>query len=321
MKFIGAIKPQIGGYKFLNPVFESSLSGEYFIAEKEGDVIVSFELISYKFDLICSQKNIETDVGGQFIYCYLLKDSSIIYGTREQIQNVLIKFLHLKDINVFAKLVLARFLGIYAMSLSLINDANTEFKKYGIKKNINDSVVFNESQKFTSQNYEGILKKIHKKIESFDEMQFETKSDDFFFFNEDKVYFDNIEFTFAEFITNTKGSRFRDEIEKSIIECSFNDRINLKKLSSQDNVFQYFLLSDKIVLNQKNIEKHLSSIVEQKSDDNCISIVDAGIIVDKEIYSKKKRKKNYTKEQFKLLDASVSEIIKGDLLNNIDNGK
>ena len=314
MRYIGGIKPSIISYRFLNSVFIDSETNQMYLANIGGNIIDSFSLINSEIEIIKFNEVINVNIGDAYIYSYLTTDNKIIAGTKESIKKELSLFLNSKKLNIHTKLILASFLNLYSKALELIEEVNNVFKEKGIKSAIDVKSMVAKKNKIDLINYSDLLTRVNSKIDYYHELQYEIKNEDIFFFMEDKAYFENMEFPIEEFINYMKTTKFKSCIDDSIIYCSLKDQLDIEKISQINSVFYYFLISDNI-LNQRNIEKHLTKTVQSKEDK---SIVEVSLYFDNEFHNSKQGRRKHSLKKIELLNNCIEAIISSNPLNHKD---
>ena len=279
INFIGAIKPKIGTCKFLTPVFEDSENIRY-TSLHYNELIIDFSPIKYEFILLESHEKIEVKVGSENIFCYYTKNLELVYGIRQKIQLELFEVYATQNINEHAKLVLSSFLGMYSTSLKLITSINHCFEKNSVKDFIDDSLIFKNKKLLHNKESNKIPFTIKRKIKYLKKNNLSFKIEDIFFFNKDKVYFENTELEAGKFILMLSNSDLKNNLNQVLNICSIYNKLDIKKVIKSDiKTYEYFLFTKELILDQYNVEQFLSGNITN-AEQNKRSIIESGFEMD-----------------------------------------
>lgn len=315
-KYIGILQQEYISFGFNNSIFVSEEEEKYYTAQVNNfNEITNFILFDVRLSEIfkCSNELKVVTLSDQYIFSFIGPNKELFFGTKKEISPRLFYLLNNSKINNQCKLLVSNFLNLYENTLDLLENVNNEFKLLGFNEPVSKNTIFKNKNKINEVKEHKLLSSFESKIETYEKYDVKLKDGDIIFFDSDKAYFEDECFEANQIILELKDSEFKTKLDKSIISSSDHDTIDIDKVKDNKETFEYFLYSSEILFKQKNIEKHLSSLVKLNGN-YTKSIIDSGFEMDK-FYE---QKEYLDKDSFNF---SVSEMTNDEKLIELESSK
>lgn len=286
LKYVGAILPAMSSSRFVTSVFYNVFTNRYFVQQQAGEKIGRFKRIKVPKNLLRVKSGIWAKENDRYVYSFCIgKTKDVLCGDRRTIEKQLIRIVNSEKLNVHSKLMVSSFLNLDGKTVQLVEESNQDLEQKGIHEKIDLRKFFEKASRFTQQG-SNLIDLIHTRYETFKELNDTIHFRDIACINEDKAYFDNKFIEAKEIIKkNLLTNRVLNEMISDIITfCSSKQMIDLRKLFTSDETYEFMLESEYVTLDQKDIERFLSTAVQQNKLGENQSILNVGIELDKELY-------------------------------------
>ena len=280
-KYIGAPKPSIPSNKFVPSVFQKNGDPNCYLQIDEVGTIAGFKMIQAPGKIHRIEENLEVKTGDDVIYSFITSSGELLYGNRKVIEPRLLELLMSELLNSHAKLIIAKFLNLFGKVIDYVQQSNRDLKRKGIDHLIDEDVIFQNtvSSNEVPQNLSTL---IVQRYDHLNKINSTIGLDDVIFIYHDNAYFQNHKFEIDKFFTK---STLHNPAEKNVITqvinlCGKRNKIDIEKLiNSNDDTYEFLLLSAAVSLEQKKIEGLLSDKVNETEN----SVIDIGLRVDKKL--------------------------------------
>lgn len=318
-EYVGAIAPGGQSSRFVISLFtrRNGPKNTYYVQEIQNDRIIRLNAIKINYGkLIHPQKKITVTRKGNVIYSFIDHSGAnpiLISGDREQIEIQLIPLLGNIGLNSYSKLQISNFLRLYSKSFKLKKELSDIHKNYKINYSLESESPYNIIQT-NFENAGTFLKILKQKLQTFRFNNDRIFIYDLAFADNESVYFQNMKIAHEMLFTNELVSTtdYKSMLSE-LLNASISDKnMNVKDVAKKKGLYDFILLSDKIIMNQEEIEAAISTEVNPEHPTS-ESVIKIGIEVDKSIYEDQNACINQhdhtTLISEEIIDQEVSEII------------
>lgn len=318
-EYVGAIAPGGQSSRFVASIFtrQNSPKNAYYIQEISNDRIIRFNATEINYErLLRTTKKISVTRKDKITYSFIDHSGTepeLISGDREQIETQLIKLLENIGLNSYSKLQITNFLKLYRKSFKLKKELNNIHKNYKINYSL-DLESPNNNIKISLENVGSFLNNLKNKLHIYRSNNDKIHIYDLAFADNESIYFQNMKIAHEMLFKNelVSATDYKSMLSELLNVSIADKNLNIKDVVKKKGLYDFILLSEKIVINQGEIEAAISTEVnpEQPSDESVIKI---GIEVDKSIYEDPKawdnQNSNTTLISEEIIDQEVSEIL------------
>jgi len=288
LTYVGAMELAEPSDKFVTSIFEDE-NGEYWAQDDIDETIADFKKIRLSRKLKRPNLEIKVSKGDPYIYSFLTNSDDLLFGDRDTIELQLLPLVNSDELTVYSRLLVSSFLKLYQKTLDLVDDSNRDFELLGITDKISKEIAFVDTVE-TTDDTEKLLSAIKTRFNSFNSINKEIRLEDIAFMNQDKAFFIHFHLNFELIVNKTclKDDENKKMISDLLMFCTKNDKNILQTiLYGRTEVYEFLLLSEYLVLEQREIESYLSEKVEGFAVSPEISILEIGMDVDREIHTAK----------------------------------
>jgi hypothetical protein len=309
--YAGAMTSEFPSNAFVTSLFKKGK--KYFVQVEDGEKIKKFEETIIVRKILKPQEPIFAKENDDYIYSFITEKNELLSGARKDIELKLLRILNEEYLNVYTKLIISSFLKFYQRTLELAGDSDLEFKKLGIEQEFSNEFPFSESIERETE-VEEIRGSMLERYRIFNQVDHNVRYEDIAFLKGKKLYFFHFKMK-VEMVINSNCLRQDDQnkmISGLIMNCiKTNKNIIHTLLLKYSETYEFILFSRHIRLEQRDIESLISPTVRSDETDVDASILEIGMVVDKEIhnsYLNQSEDEFYTEHEVQNLESNTLSL-------------